>query len=429
MNMIMTKLHILSRIRQLHTIISQETIKPSSPTPPRLKIHKLSLIDYFAQHTHMPLIFFYQSYKNDDTNILKKSLSQCLTRYYPFAGSFVSPSAHHVECNDQGVEFLEASRDSRLDNFIHKKEQDKTLDQLIPNISLGNPTMMQVQLNHFTCGGIALTVSISHKIADGFTMLGLCNHWADLARGGSPLNPTFLNLPISNIKIPDYQLNIETSKLHYANRKFVFPNSKLNELKKTINAMGTTPVNPTRVESLTSLLFKCAVSAATTKTCSLHLQPSNLIQAVNLRNKVSKEFPILMEAGNFTAMVFAKMIDYSSQIELNQVIIGLRQGIMDVQGIRDVKELAKVLENSVLEFFNGRPSYMFTSVCRFPLYEVDFGWGKPVRVMLRGVNPGSYFMLMDTPDGDGIEALVQLEEDKMVIFQNDKELLAYAQDI
>ncbi|KAJ0802446.1 putative vinorine synthase [Helianthus annuus] len=419
---IMTKLQRFEKIRQLHTIISQETIKPLSPTPPHLKIHKLTLIDYFAHHTHMPLIFFYQNYKNSDTNILKKSLSQCLTQYYPFAGRFQSPSADHIACNDEGVKFLEASIDSPLDYFLLKKEQDKTLDQLIPNNGLDNHNMMEVQLNHFTCGGAALTVSVSHKIADGVTTLNLCNHWAALTRGESPVNPSFVFLPKSNFNIPDYQV-MGTCKVEYANRIFKFPNSKLNELKKTINAMGgITPVNPTRVESLTSLLFKCAVGAATTKSGCLH--PSNLFQAVNLRNKDSKDFTKLT-AGNLSVMVFVEKMD-SGQIELDQVITSLRKEIVEQ---RDVKELSEVLEKSVLVFMNGCPNYTFTSLCRLPYNQVDFGWGKPDRVMLRAVHPGSYFILMDTACRDGIEVTVQLEEDEMAIFENDRELLAYAQHI
>ncbi|KAK1430724.1 hypothetical protein QVD17_13674 [Tagetes erecta] len=424
--MIITKLQRFVSIRQIHTIISQQTIKPSSPTPSHLTLHKLSLIDYFAQHIHMPLIFFYQNYKNVDTNILKKSLSQCLTHYYPFAGRFVSPTSHHIDCNDQGVEFWEASIDSRLDDFIFKKEQDKTLDQLIPNGCIGktSPNMLEVQLNHFTCGGVAVTVSASHKIADAFTVLNLCNHWATLTHGGSSnINPSFLNLSLSNFQMPEFKF-MEAYKVEYASNIFVFPNSKLNKLKKKINDMGTNPVDATRVESLTSLIYKCAVGAATAKSGSLH--PSNLCQAVNLRNKISIQLPKLM-AGNLSLMVYPKTGD-SGQIELNRMIKNLRKEIMGLQEVTDVKGIGELLAKSVTMFTNGRPTYMFTSMCRLPFYQVDFGWGVPVRVVLRTVNPGNYIMLMDTPSGDGIEATVQLEKDEMAIFENDQELLAYAQN-
>ncbi|KAL8259748.1 hypothetical protein R6Q59_027701 [Mikania micrantha] len=74
-------------------IISQETIKPSSPTPSHLKTHVLSLVDNFSLHVPVPFIFFYKNYKDGDISNLKKSLSLCLTQYYPFAGRFLDPNA------------------------------------------------------------------------------------------------------------------------------------------------------------------------------------------------------------------------------------------------------------------------------------------------------------------------------------------------
>ncbi|KAL8196451.1 hypothetical protein R6Q57_024746 [Mikania cordata] len=194
--MIMSRFQKFLRSRQLHTIISQEIIKPSSPTPLHLKTHHLSLVDQLAANVNMPLILFYNNFKHGDINILKKSLSQSLTSYYPFAGRFLAPFVPQIECNDQGVEFLEASNDSRLSDFINNKEVDETIDQLIPNYVLGNankPALVEVQLNHFRCGGAAVAVSISHKVGDGFTVSKFLNHWATVMRVGSPKNPTFFS--------------------------------------------------------------------------------------------------------------------------------------------------------------------------------------------------------------------------------------------
>ncbi|XP_076900826.1 epi-neemfruitin B synthase L1AT-like [Bidens hawaiensis] len=179
MTMITTRLLRCLRSRQLHTIVSQETIKPSSPTPPHLRTHHLSLPDQMAPNSMIRLLFFY---KNDtvvgDVNILKKSLSQTLSSYYPFAGRFLAPSMPIIDCSDQGVEFLEVSNDSRLSDFIFKRDLDESiLDQLIPNYAIGeNPNLAEVRLNHFKCGAAALGLSIPHKLGDGFTMANFFNH-------------------------------------------------------------------------------------------------------------------------------------------------------------------------------------------------------------------------------------------------------------
>ncbi|KAJ0781433.1 putative salutaridinol 7-O-acetyltransferase [Helianthus annuus] len=53
--------------RQLHTIISREIIKPSSPTPSHHRSYNLSQLDQCIPHIYMPLILFYPNneiYKN-----------------------------------------------------------------------------------------------------------------------------------------------------------------------------------------------------------------------------------------------------------------------------------------------------------------------------------------------------------------------------
>lgn len=430
--MIRARLQTIGCFRQLHTIISHETITPFSPTPPHLRTRKFGLLDDFAPNIHMPWVFYYKNYKDGDINILKKSLSQTLTQYYPFAGRLLEPSAPHIECNDAGVDFLEASIDSPLHEFVTKTEQDETLDQLFPDalgcaVNKSSPNMVAVQLNHFTCGGAAVAVSISHKVADALTMLNFLKHWATVTRGGSPINPTFFSLSGGgNIKIPEF-LSKGTDKVEYAIKRFAFPNIKLNALKNKVDAMGTTHVKPSRVEALTSLLFKSAVSAATIKSGSL--QPSNLSQAMNLRTKFSTKLPE-SAAGNISMMVTAKMVD-SAPMEVNEVVTNMRKVMMKLQGIGDVEELGEKLVDTVLTVGDNRSrTYNFTSVCRFPLYQVDFGWGNPVRALLRQGNANAeFFVFMDAPSGDGIEATVQMEKEEMAIFQKDKELLEYSQDI
>ncbi|KAD3642321.1 hypothetical protein E3N88_31545 [Mikania micrantha] len=427
MNSLMAKIQTrFGRIRTLHSmIISQETIKPSSPTPSHLKTHNLSFIDYLSPNIHMPLILFYKNFNNNNNiNILKKSLSHSLTQYYPFAGRLHAPD--YIDCNDEGVEFLEASVHSRLDDFILKEDQDETLDQLIPNalgcaVNKTSPHMVAVQLSHFTCGGVSVAVSVSHKAADAFTMVNFVNHWATLTRGELPINPRFFSSPsMSNFKIPELSQVETPQQVKYANRRFVFPNSKLNELKNKINAIGASPLDPTRVESLTTLLFKCAATITGSSRPLISLN-----QLVNLRGKNNGNFPQLAP-GNFYAVATA-MTKNSSQIEMNEMIMSLRKERMEVQGARDVEEAGKKMVDTWMIVLDDQiQSYSFSSVCRFPFYQVDFGWGNPARVMIRSGNLDTNFIvLMDTPSGDGIEATVQLEEEDMAIFQMNEQLHAY----
>ncbi|KAK7246931.1 hypothetical protein RIF29_41802 [Crotalaria pallida] len=63
---------------------------------------------------------------------------------------------------------------------------------------------------------------------------------------------------------------------------------------------------------------------------------------------------------------------------------------------------------------------------RYSMYEADFGWGKPIWVTTSDCPMKNTIVFMDTRDGNGIEALVNLEEKDMALLERDVELLQYA---
>ncbi|KAI4369739.1 hypothetical protein MLD38_018152 [Melastoma candidum] len=68
---------------------------------------------------------------------------------------------------------------------------------------------------------------------------------------------------------------------------------------------------------------------------------------------------------------------------------------------------------------------VFTSLCRFPMYEVDMGWGKPAWVSTVGLPHSDMVSFWDAKDGKSIEVYVTLKVDDMAKFEKDKELLSY----
>ena len=67
----------------------------------------------------------------------------------------------------------------------------------------------------------------------------------------------------------------------------------------------------------------------------------------------------------------------------------------------------------------------FTSLCRFPVYEADFAWGKTVWIGSAKLFNKNIVTFLDTKSGNGIEAWINLEEEEMAKFGVDKELLLY----
>lgn len=103
-------------------VVSRESIRPSSPTPHHLNSYSLSLLDQLCPPLYVPLLLYYTNQAKlngidrnlDDEesscryrcDVLKKSLAETLTKYYPLAGRIEDDVS--VECNDQGVDFIEA---------------------------------------------------------------------------------------------------------------------------------------------------------------------------------------------------------------------------------------------------------------------------------------------------------------------------------
>ena len=67
---------------------------------------------------------------------------------------------------------------------------------------------------------------------------------------------------------------------------------------------------------------------------------------------------------------------------------------------------------------------VFTSLCRFPLYEADFGWGKPIWVGSAARCFKNLVGYMDDKTAHGIEAYICLKPEEMAKLEADKEFLA-----
>ncbi|KAK9062780.1 hypothetical protein SSX86_019970 [Deinandra increscens subsp. villosa] len=440
--MMIGKLLRLGR-RQLHTIISREVIKPSSPTPSLHHTYNLSELDQLFGHIYMPLILYYPNNgscsltAHEKAEVLKQSLSKSLTKYYPFAGRLPTPvKPSYIDCNDEGVVFVEAKNDSPLTTFRHVNEEAETLDQLFADNLVGQNSPQSrnvagVQLNHFACGGAAVTLSLWHGIGDASTLASFASHWASVSRYGStdhqevvPINPHFIDSPRTSSVLPESQVMAGQDRPNWVKRRFVFPNSKLSDLKNKVAAINNN--NPTRVEVLFSLLYKTAVSAATKK--SGCFQPSCMLILVDIRKRFVHKLP-QTTVGN---LLSATMIPtrHQSDTSLSLLASEIKKVKLQLEGVQSVQHAAENIKSLVAKMGNEtKRTYTCSSACGFPYDKVDFGWGKPTCAtfpVLKAVDTNG-FVLMDAPNGDGIEVIVILEKEEMEIFENDKELLSFCQ--
>ncbi|KAK2978913.1 hypothetical protein RJ640_019228 [Escallonia rubra] len=401
-------------------VISKETIKPSSPTQSHLQSYNLSLLDQFTPRMYIPFVLFYRSYVpigefSEKSRWLKNSLSTTLAQYYPFAGRLKASAS--VDCNDNGVEFLEARISCRLSELLENPDHE-ALDTVFPANSVWGKmckesSLMVIQLNYFQCGGIAIAVGISHRVADACTLSNFLTYWAAVASGSAKkVPPHFIPSPKNDsVLIPE----MEFQRRNWVTRRFVFLNSEIAQIK------AASAENPTRVEAVTAILYKCAVASA--RACLGSFRPSLLIQPVNMRPNMEPPLPET-SVGNIYSHVTVQTKN-EGETDLNRLIGEIKRAKARLKGVKnlEVNEWISVIQECLSNNYDG---YLISSFCRYPFYQVDFGWGKPCRVSLADAPTKNDFFLMDTATGDGIEALVTLEEQQMIMFENDKDIQTHA---
>ncbi|XP_049385985.1 acetyl-CoA-benzylalcohol acetyltransferase-like [Solanum stenotomum] len=353
-------------------IQSRKMLKPSIPTPNHLRTFKISWFDQLANRLYVPIFLHYLPISSSETSCdkLQRSLVETLNKFYPLAGRF-RENELSFHCNDEGV--------------------------------------------------------------DAFTLATFVNEWALICKTGttkagclssfghlSSIFPTRVVLSepqfISLVPPPN------TCKI--ITRRFVFDALAIANLKNTIE--DSTDRRPTRVVVVMSLIWKVLAGISSAKNGH-----SSFLIAINLRGK-SNLAPLKHALGNFTMSEIANLKASPSRKddELNDFVKLVGNTIRDtivVIGKASADDISSLVVNNqikLVEKLCQGDVYSCSSWCGFPWYEADFGWGKPFWVSLVNFNIFEVIVLMDTKDGDGIEAWVSLKENEMTEFERHPHILS-----
>ncbi|KAL4590520.1 hypothetical protein LXL04_003452 [Taraxacum kok-saghyz] len=202
-------------------VMSTQHVKPDKPTPENLRSYKLSAFDQINPPNYIPFVFFYANNTNGNNDNLiaerskrlKESLSKTLTQFYPYAGKHIDDN--HINCNDEGVYYVETRIDGDLSSFIAKPDYKLLQKLLSMPLDLKEPTrgfyISMIQENFFSCGGVGISIAHSHKLVDGCTYMTFLKAWASLANGDDDqqkmaFHPNFdaSSLFPPNTKLPMY---------------------------------------------------------------------------------------------------------------------------------------------------------------------------------------------------------------------------------
>ncbi|KAL7114899.1 hypothetical protein ACP275_04G150200 [Erythranthe tilingii] len=448
------------------TMRSSENVRPSSPTPQHLQKYKLSMLDQLAPSMVIPIVLYFlpkqQSpdhvhlLNNIITEKLKLSLSTTLSRFYPLSGR-VSGDGQSIDCNDQGVPFTVVEfAGQNLSDLLRNNPDHNLPRHLLPcpvTWDASQPPhgcVALIQLSHFRCGGFALGAVFWHKVGDAVTVATFLDSWAATTRP-AVLSPTLAAEPV----VPDYtaaaaafphnEQLAATQSSSYSSlsaimrtgksvmHRYVFDRNSISSIRAAA-AAGRRP--PSRVEVVSALIWRCFMSASLANGRS----ESVLTHAVNMRRRAH---PPLAAAcfGNFAGVGLAASENTIG--DLGRLVGKMREGISKIDG--DFVERMTVqsgglagYEENVRQTWSGKGEGVdplcVSSWCNMGLYDVDFGWGKPTwvnRFDTGNHNLDSPFFfnlvwLMDSRDGDGVEAWVTLDEKYMDVFDRVQDLRDHA---
>lgn len=434
-------------------LVSRELIRPSSPTPDHFRRYQLSFLDQISPPVYSPLVIFFSSAEADKkfhigdiTNRLKKSLSDVLVHFYPLAGR--ANDNMFIDCNDEGTPFLETRVKCQLSDVIQNPVPSE-LNKLVPyqlhevaDLALG------VQLNVFECGGIAIGACISHKIADALSFFMFIKTWAGTARRNhghqiddhTVMSPQFVSatlFPPRNIS--GFNPSVGITKENIVTKRFVFDASKIDLIKSKYgdsedehehehDSLESHQRPPSRVEALSAFIWSRYV-AATKAGTEAPERVYAIVHAVNLRTRIDPPLPECSFGNLYRIAVTVPRLDTGE--ECYGLVRQVREQVSHidkdyVKKLQEGNEHLSFIKQSSENFTKGEMvTLSFTSLCRFPLYEADFGWGKPTWVGSPALTFNNLVVFMDTKSGGGIEAYINMKEGDLAKIEADKEFTAF----
>ncbi|CAN4107059.1 unnamed protein product [Withania somnifera] len=351
-------------------------------------------------------------------SLLKRSLSQTLTHFPPLAGRFVTDSDGYVyiSCNDAGVDFVHATAThiflcdviGSLDVPDHVKEFFP-MDRTVSYRGHFSP-LLAVQVTELG-DGVFIGCAVNHSITDGTSFWNFFNTFAEVSRGVKRMTrqPDFTrnSILISNavLKLPADGPKITfTSDAPLRERIFSFSRESIQTLKAKANHqkrnyneemnlvewMAKQSNDPVKIktekemieissfQSLCALLWRAVTRARKFPSSKM----TTFRMAVNCRHRLQPKLnPLYFGNAIQSIPTYASAGDVLSH-DLHWCAEQLNKNVKahdDVMVNKFVKDWEKDPRCFPLGNFDGAMLTMGSSP-RFPMYDNDFGWGRPVAV-------------------------------------------------
>ncbi|CAN0911262.1 Acyltransferase Pun1 [Linum grandiflorum] len=428
-------------------IISKQFIKPNVATPPEKSSLKLSIVDELNYVMSTPLVLFYRatdigpqddvvSYLAGKTRLLKSSLADTLNLYYPYAG--VLRGDNLIECNDAGIEYVEARVAGTLADVVFRRPDLELLENflLVKDLNSLRYIGARVQTTTFSCGGLAVAISLTHKIGDGVSLLTFLQAWAaaTVARTKSVPIPAEVRpvFAADSFVVSSSDVDVvlpkpppgSRDKIRTVLRRFVFRSGQIERIRTMCASRAVK--RPTRVEAVSAVLWRAMMKVNKVKRSlagDQNQKESILVHATNWRPRYNPPLPTNL-VGNLSGKSICRapqVTNNNANEDLKTLVACQRAALLESN-----KPLAKArvtreqdvgtIVNFTREFKrlharNDVDLYSFSSLLTFEFHEVDFGWGKPGWVTFTNLILKQFVLFLDDVETRGVHAMVSVSED------------------
>ncbi|KAJ4710278.1 Hydroxycinnamoyl-CoA shikimate/quinate hydroxycinnamoyl transferase [Melia azedarach] len=421
------------------TNVKESTIiRPAQETPKHCL--RLSDLDLLVRAVHTSSVFFYRP--NDSSNffdvgLLKESLSKVLVPFYPMAGRFGRDENGRIQiqCNGEGVLFKEAESSCSIDDFGDFTDISKIID-FVPTVDttkdISSYPILLIQVTHFKCGGVGIGVGLYHTLADAVSKFNFMKSWAEVTRGlpiiispcfdptllsvGVPSSPKFDHIeyqPFPSMKTPSQN----PGPISPAILKLSL--DQINTLKEIATKDPGSTNKHTRFVIIAAHIWRCMCKARGLPGD----QASRLHIPTNGRSRLNPPLP----PGFIGNVLFgATSIALSGNIISEPFISTIERIHKAIKRMDD--EYVKSALAYLKQFPDPKafkrsdhtfkcPNLLISNLSLMPIYDADFGWGRPMYVRPLHRSDGTV-QIFPTPSNDGsLFVITYLETHQIQLFK------------